>query len=168
MASHITDKEIRKIKQQFLALDEDGCCDIPVSGLKSIMQDPKVNMSEEDINTLIKELDINGNGSIDSCEFLILLSNRRDKELKEVIHKALILRSPIRKEFHAFDANGDGHITSKEFRNVLKKHKGMINDTQLEVMVKDTKKKDGGKIDYDEFILVITNRLLMHNMYGVF
>ena len=44
----------------------------------------------------------------------------------------------------------------------------MINDTQLEVMVRDAKKKDNEKMDYDEFIMVLTNRLLMYNMYGVF
>ena len=168
MASHISEKEIGNIKQHFLALDEEGCCDMPVSRLKGIMQDPNVNMSESDISTLMTELDIDGNGTIDSCEFLILLSKRKDKELKEVIHKALILRSPIRKEFKTFDANGDGYITPKDLRNAMKKHKGMLNDCHVKEMVKDAKKSDGGKIDYDEFILVITNRLLMHNMYGVF
>ena len=168
MASSVTEREIEKIKHQFLALDEHGSCDISVSGIKSLMQDPGLNKSEDEINELIAELDIDGNGTIDSCEFLVLLSNRKDKELKEVLHKAIVLRSPIRKEFKSYDINGDGHITKKEFKSVLKKHKGMINDTQINAMVKDAKKNSDGKIEIDEFVLVITNRLLMHNMYGVF
>ena len=35
-------------------------------------------------------------------------------------------------------------------------------------MIKDAKKAKGGKIEYDEFILVTTNRLMMYNMYGAY
>lgn len=168
MASHITDRQIAKMKQRFLSLDEEGGSDISVGKLKTIMKDPGVDLSEDNINSLMGELDLDHNGTIDSCEFLILLSNRKDQNLKDVVHRAIILRAPIRKEFKKYDANGDGFITVKEFRGVMKKNKDMISDSQLEEMIKDAKKANGGKIDYDEFILVITNRLMMYNMYGAF
>ena len=167
MSSPFSEKEIAKIKRQFLALDKDGCCNIPVSEIRSLLQNTK-KMSEVDIRGLLTELDLDGNGTIDSCEFLVLLSNRKDKELKELIHQAITLRSPIRKSFREFDKNGDGHITKKEFRNVMKKQQGMVSTAQLDAMTKDADKNGDGKIEYDEFILVITNRLLMYNMYGVF
>ena len=168
MASQLTEKEVAKLKQQFLALDDNGSCDISISDLKQFLKDPNLEMSAIDIDALMKDLDLNGNGKIDSCEFLTLLSNRKDKELKDMIHKAIIIRSPIRKAFKEFDVNGDGFITKKEFRNVMKKHKGMVSDAQLEGMIKDANKNEAGKIDYDEFVLVITNKLLMYNMYGMF
>ena len=168
MGSHISDKEILKIKQQFLALDVDGGCNITPVLLRSLLDNPKSIMSENDANDLIKELGLDRNGGMDSCEFLIQLSNRKDTDLKEALHRAITLRSPIRKEFKNLDTNEDGHITPKEFRNIMKKHKGMLSDKQLETMVKEAKKNDAGKIDYDEFAFGITNRVLMHNMYGIF
>ena len=168
MASHITDRQIENMKQRFLSLDEEGKSDIEVAKLKSLMKDPGVDMSEDKIDSLLGELDLDKNGTIDSCEFLIMLSNRKDQNLKDLVHKAIILRAPIRKDFKKFDVNGDGFITVKEFRGVMKRDKDMVSDSQLAEMIKDTKKANGGKIDYDEFILVITNRLMMYNMYGAF
>ena len=168
MASHITDRQIENMKQRFLSLDEEGKSDIEVAKLKSLMKDPGVDMAEDKIDSLLGELDLDNNGTIDSCEFLIMLSNRKDQNLKDLVHKALILRAPIRKDFKKFDVNGDGFITVKEFRGVMKRDKDMISDSQLAEMIKDAKKANGGKIDYDEFILVITNRLMMYNMYGAF
>ena len=168
MGSHISDKEILKIKQQFLSFDVDGGCKITPMLLRSLLENPKSAMSENDTNDLINELGLDRNGGMDSCEFLIQLSNRKDTELKEALHRAITIRSPIRKEFKSLDTNEDGHITPKEFRNIMKKHKGMMSDKQLEAMVKEAKKNDAGKIDYDEFAFGITNRLLMHNMYGIF
>ena len=95
MASHITDRQIAKLKQQFLSLDEEGGSDIAVCKLKTIMKDPGVDMSEDNIDSLLEELDLDNNGKIDSCEFLILLSNRKDQDLKDLIHKAIVLRAPI-------------------------------------------------------------------------
>ena len=74
MASHLTEEEIAKIKRQFLVLDEDGSGELCVSELESILKDPKLKMSQKDVSNLLEEFDIDGNGTINVCEFLILNS----------------------------------------------------------------------------------------------
>ena len=153
MASHLTEKEIAKIKRLFLALDEDGNGELSVDELKSILEDPRLKMSPDDISSLISEFDLDGSGTIDICEFLILMANRKNKDL---IRKAIVLRSAIRKAFKSFDKDGNGYITRKEFKTVMRKCKGRVTEEQLDTMMKKADKNGDGRIDYDEFVMVMT------------
>lgn len=155
MAAHLTEQEIQKIKKQFLALDEDGSGLVTMEELKSIFMDPRLKMTEADIEVLLQEFDIDGSGAIDISEFLVLMSNRKHKALHELFHKAIVLRSAIRKKFEEFDKNGDGFISKKEFRAVMRKS-GNITEAHLEAMVKDADKNNDGKIDYNEFLIMMT------------
>ena len=156
MASHLSEQEIAKLKRQFLALDQDGSGEISSDELTSIFKDPRLKMSEKDIELLLKEFDVDGSGAIDISEFLLLMSNRNKKEIQELVHKAIIIRSAIRKSFKEFDKNGDGFITKKEFKTVMKRQKRTATEAQLNAMVKDADRNRDGKIDYDEFLLAFT------------
>ena len=113
--------------------------------------------TETEIERIMREMDIDGNGSVDIMEFLILMSDRKKKELSDLLRKAIALRASIRKAFKEFDKNGDGFITKKEFKKVVQKRNGVrISAEQLDVMLKDADKNGDGKIDYDEFVLIMT------------
>ena len=76
-----------------------------------------------------------------------------------MIHKAIILKSPVRRAFNEFDKNGDGYISRKEFKNVMRRQKGTfygIGEKQLDAMIAAYDKNGDGKIDYDEFCLGMT------------
>ena len=156
MAAHLSEKEIAKIKRQFLVLDKDGSGEISEDELRGIFQDPRLKMTEEDIDKLFTEFDLDGSGLINISEFLILMSNRENKELKELVHRAIILRSAIRKAFREFDKNGDGWINKKEFKSVMRIQKARMTETQIDAMVKVADRNGDGKIDYDEFLLAMT------------
>ena len=75
MAAHCSEQEIEKLKKQFLALDEDGSGLVTMEELKSIFMDPRLKMSEGDIEVLLADFDIDGSGAVDISEFLVLMSN---------------------------------------------------------------------------------------------
>lgn len=154
MASHLTEAEIAKIKRQFLVLDEDGSGELSVEELASILKDPKLKMSPEDVNNLMKEFDIDGNGTINVCEFLILMANKKNRML---IHRAIIRRTSIRKAFNELDLDGNGYITKKEFKSVMRKQSAKYTEKQMNAMMKEADRNGDGKIDYDEFVLCMTN-----------
>ena len=153
MASHLSEAEIAKIKRQFLVLDEDGSGEISVDELTSILKDPKLKMSPEDVNEMMKDFDIDKNGTIDISEFLILMSNKSHRNL---VHRGIILRTQIRKAFNELDLDGNGFITKKEFKSVMKKQKGKYTKEQLNAMLTEADKNGDGKIDYDEFVISMT------------
>lgn len=159
MASHLSEVEISNLKRDFLDLDEDGSGEISPNELKTILKDPRLKMSDADINNLVKEFDLDGSGGVDVGEFLILMGNRKNKQLKKMIHKAIILKSPVRRAFNEFDKNGDGFISRKEFKDVMRRHKGRYNaigEKQLDAMIAAYDTNGDGKIDYDEFCLGMT------------
>ena len=153
MASHLTEEEIAKIKRQFLVLDEDGSGELCVSELESILKDPKLKMSQKDVSNLLEEFDIDGNGTINVCEFLILMANKKNRKL---IHRAIILRTQIRKAFKELDLDGNGYITKKEFKSVMRKQSAKYSEAQLNAMMADADRNGDGKIEYVEFLLSIT------------
>ena len=160
MASQLSEAEISKLKQQFLDLDEDGSGEITADEFKTILKNPKLKMSEADIDKLLVEYDMDGSGGINVSEFLIMMSNRKNKALKKKIHKAIIHSCPIRMAFNEFDKNGDGFITTKEFKDVMRRQKGRyfgIGENQLDAMVKSYDKDGDGKIDYEEFVFAMTS-----------
>ena len=159
MASHLSEVEISQLKRDFLDLDEDGSGEISSKELKDILKDPRLKMSEAAIDHLMKEFDLDGSGGVDVSEFLILMGNRKNRELKKMIHKAIIMKSPIRRAFNEFDKNGDGFISRKEFKAVMRRQKGRFNcvgEEQLDAMIAAYDKNGDGKIDYDEFVLGMT------------
>ena len=159
MATHLSEVEIGQLKRDFLDLDEDGSGEISSKELKDILKDPRLKMSEAAIDNLMKEFDLDGSGGVDVSEFLILMGNRKNRELKKMIHKAIIMKSPIRRAFNEFDKNGDGFISRKEFKNVMRRQKGRFNcvgENQLDAMIAAYDKNGDGKIDYDEFVLGMT------------
>ena len=127
--AHLSEKEIASIKRMFLAIDEDGSGEISAFELRNILKEKKLQMTEEEIDKFMEEFDGDGNGTIDLCEFVMMMKNRKNKAL---IHKAIVLRSAMRNAFRKFDLNGDGFISKKEFKSVLKKqNRGRLTETQL-------------------------------------
>ena len=153
MVSTLSEKEIEKIKRQFLTLDEDGSGEISPYELTNILKDPKLKMSDDDISELLKGFDIDGNGTIDIREFMIFMSNKKNRDL---IHRAIVLRTQIRKVFNQLDSDGNGYITKKEFKSMMRKQKCRFTETQIDAMLKEADKNGDGKIDYDEFVVSMT------------
>ena len=120
----------------------------------------ELKMSKNDIADLITEFDINRSGTKewDICEFLnmIEVNNFSERKKKELIRKAIIRRTAIQKDFEEFDQNGDGYITTKQFRVVMRRQKVKVSEAEIDAMIQDADYDVNGKMDYDEFTMVIT------------
>ena len=68
MVAALSEQEVQKIKKQFLALDEDGSGLVTMEELKSIFMDPRLKMTEGDIEVLLQEFDIDCSSHSSSYE----------------------------------------------------------------------------------------------------
>ena len=135
----------------------DGDGNISVKEMENMLMAEKIKlrMSEKEIKTLLKDLDKDNDGTIDLEEFMQKVGSGTKKD---VIHKALIKRSGIRKAFEKYDKDGNGVITSEEFRKVVedKYESSRLTSKEVKKLMKEADKNGDGKIDYEEFLKAFT------------
>ena len=149
-------RQITQLKQEFLALDENGDGTISTGELEKLIREvkSKLSLSEKDITKIIYDFDLDGSGTIDINEFLVAMATKKDRD---VLIKAFTNRSAIRKQFVKFDKNKDGFISTKEFKTCLEKTtKTKLTQEQIEKIMRNSDKNGDGRIDYDEFISAMT------------
>ena len=152
----ITDKELEKLQKEFLELDVDGDGTITVEELGKVLRSMRsmLKVSESEIKRVLRDIDKDDDGAISMKEYFSHMKNFNNKYL---IHRALVQRSKARKQFMKFDKDGSGYITMEEIKLVFEERTGgAVSIEQIEAVLKDSDKNDDGKINYDEFVVMMT------------
>ena len=146
--------QVQKLKKEFMALDADGDDTITVAELEKVLRSMrgKLKASEADIKKTIKQIEKDGDGTIDLEEYL---KSRKGKTNQDLIHRALVQRSRVRKEFERFDKDGSGFITKEELMAVIQARAAVtISAEQIDKMMLAS--DHDGLINYEEFVLIMT------------
>ena len=152
----LTNSQIEKMKDEFLKLDVDGNGTITIDELADVLRGlrPHLNVSEEDIVRTLKDIDRDGDGTVDVEEYI---KSRKYKTNMDLLHRALVLRSQIRKEFEDYDQDHSGYITKDELVSVIENRVGItFTKEQTEKIVGDIDSDDDGKLNYEEFVFLMT------------
>ena len=111
-------------------------------------------MSDKEIKKFEKELNIDGDGTIDIEDFFTMIHSGPRRDL---IRNALIQRSGIRKVFQKYDRDGNGVINKDEFRRVVEdKYQAKLLPQQIDIMISEADTNKDGHIDYEEFLKAFT------------
>ena len=149
-------RQINKLKQEFLALSEDGNGSISANELSKLLREVKKrnNLSERDISRILENADKDGSGTIQVHEFLGAIGTKKDRE---IILKAFTNRSAILKQFSLIDKQGKGYITMEEFKHCLETTSNKrISKDKMEIVMQNSDKNGDGKIDFEEFLTAMT------------
>ena len=152
----LTKQQIENVKNEFLLLDVDGDGTITVDELAGVLRSMKTELqaSDKDIERALKDVDRDGDGTIDLEEYL---KSRKYKTNRDLLHRALVTRSKIRKEFEEYDRDHSGYVTKDELIEVIQTRTGVtITLKQTDKIVQDTDCDEDGKINYEEFVLLMT------------
>ena len=110
MVENLTDEKIMEFKAAFELFDKDRNGKITSKELGTVMRGLGQNPTEEELKQMIREVDLDGNGTIDFKEFLCLMVKKmKDTDTEEELLEA----------FKVFDRDGNGFITSHELRNIM-------------------------------------------------
>ena len=144
------------MKRQFLAIDKNGRGKISLYEVEKIWENATSKISLNGIAALITEFNLNGVGKEekDIWEFLNTMSKK--SENKELAHKAIILRSAMRHELTEYEqTDPDGKIDANKFRNGVQSKEVRVSEAQFNGMMKDADFNGEGRIEYDDFSLVM-------------
>ena len=99
MAEHLTEEQTAEFREAFALFDKDGDGTISTKELGMVMNSLGQKPTPQELESMIREVDIDGNGEIDFDEFLTMMA----KKLKETD-----LEEDIREAFRVFDNKNTG------------------------------------------------------------
>ena len=80
----------------------------------------------------------------------------KNKTTRHLIHRALLTRATVRKQFKRFDRDGKGYITEEDIKQFWEELTGgEVAIAQIEETLMDMDKASGGNIDYEGFLTMV-------------
>ncbi|KAB2621436.1 calmodulin-like [Pyrus ussuriensis x Pyrus communis] len=139
----LTEEQIVEFQEAFCLFDKDGDGCITIEELATAVKLLDPNPTEEELQNMISEVDVDGNGTIEFGEFLNLMArkmkeNDADDELKEA--------------FKVFDKDQDGYISPNELRHVMLNLGERLTDEEVEQMIREADLDGDGLVNYEEFV----------------
>ena len=146
---NLSDDKVNEFKEAFDIFDKDKDGFITTKELGDIMKNLGQSPSEAELQDMINEVDIDGNGTIDFQEFLGLMARKmRDTDSEEELVEA----------FKVFDRDGNGLISPNELQHVMTSLGENVTADEVEEMIKEADLDGDGHINYEEFVRMIVNK----------
>ncbi|KAJ7841041.1 calmodulin [Mycena olivaceomarginata] len=129
-----------EFKEAFSLFDKDGDGTITTLELGTVMRSLGQNPTEGELQDMINEVDVDGNGTIDFNEFLAMMAKKfQDTDSEEEIRQA----------FTVFDKDGNGTISVTELQQVMRSLGEKLSDREVEEMIREADTDGDGEINYD-------------------
>jgi calmodulin len=140
---NLTPEQIAEFREAFNIFDKDGDGRITAKELGTVMRSLGQNPSEAELQDMVNQVDLDGNGTIEFDEFLYMMSRQmRDGDTEEDIKAA----------FRVFDKDGDGKITTAELTHIMNNLGEPLTQEEVDEMIAQADTNKDGIIDYAEFV----------------
>ncbi|KAL3874531.1 hypothetical protein ACJMK2_037535 [Sinanodonta woodiana] len=110
--------------------------------MRSLGQKP----TQEELEQMIKEVDKNGNGTVEFSEFVAMMGRMMSSEDKE---------ENLLDAFKSFDRDGNGMISREELKQALISLGDQPTDQQVADMMDEVDLNGDGYINYEEFLKIM-------------
>jgi calmodulin len=113
--------------------------------LGAVLEGLGIKTTITELQSIIHEIDYDGNGTISFEEFVDMMYRRRGTFKNEDDTEIIAL-------FRAFDKDNNGLITAEEMREAFAKFNEDFSEEEIEEMIKDADVDGDGLINYEEFV----------------
>jgi calmodulin len=146
---NLSEEKIAEFRAAFELFDRDRDGTITTKELGTVMKNLGQYLSESELEEMIKQVDLDGNGTIDFKEFLgLMVRKMKDTDTEEELLEA----------FKVFDRDSNGFITSHELRHVMTSLGESLTPEEIEEMIKQADVDGDGQINYDEFVKMMMSK----------
>tara|TARA_B110001450_G_C17343914_1_gene368632 strand:+ start:94 stop:543 length:450 start_codon:yes stop_codon:yes gene_type:complete len=149
MAENLSEEQIAEFKEAFSLFDKDGDQTITTKELGTVMRSLGQNPTEAELQDMINEVDVDGNGTIDFSEFLSLMARKmKDTDTEEELVES----------FKVFDRDGNGLISAAELRHVMLGLGEKLCDAEVQAMISRADDDKDSHINYEEFVKMMMSK----------
>uniref|UniRef100_A0A1W7RAU7 Calglandulin n=1 Tax=Hadrurus spadix TaxID=141984 RepID=A0A1W7RAU7_9SCOR len=145
----LTEEQIAEFKEAFNLFDQNGDGCIEAAELGVIMRSLGQRPTEAELRQMVTSVDVDGNGTIEFDEFLIMMARKLHETDSE---------QELREAFRVFDKDGDGFISATELRLVMTNLGEKLTDEEVDDMIKEADLDGDGVVNYDEFVTILTHK----------
>ena len=143
---YISEEQRKELQDVFDQFDKDKDGKISGKELANAMISMGQNPTEEEINEMMREVDLNQDGKIDFEEFMILMTKSSpDTQTEEEVINA----------FRVFDKEGNGLIASAELKHIMMTIGDKMTEEEADEMVNVADFDEDGMINYEEFVRIM-------------
>ena len=140
------DEKMAILKETFELFDKNADGEITHDELTKFFENTGDKVNKGEIQDMINEVDIEGNGSITFEGFKALMDRKlRDEDIEEEIIEA----------FKKFDQDNNGLIGPEDVFNLLQSFGQDITVNEAEEMVKNVDLDNDGFVNYQEFVKML-------------
>ncbi|XP_002047651.3 calmodulin [Drosophila virilis] len=145
----LTDYELEEFKRAFQILDRDGEGSIQARELGVFMRDLGKVPTESELQAMINQVDLDGNGSIDFEEFVSAMMAKLNTRADEDV---------LREAFSVYDKENTGYIGVDQLRTVMIALKLKPTDEELDELIREGDIDGDGYLNYEEFVQLMNPR----------
>ena len=143
------DPKTRELNEAYKMLDRDKDGLIKYIKLGYVLKSQGFNPTNQELIEMINDVDENEDDKITFEEFLILMHSRLKKE---------DIENELNEAFNAYDKNGKGVISVKEFKRILNTLGDKICEEEVDEIIQKIDPKNKGFIDYKELTKIIVEQ----------
>ncbi|XP_020088138.1 caltractin-like [Ananas comosus] len=146
--SRISQQKRQEIKEAFDLFDIDGSGTIDGKELNVAMRALGFEMTEEQINQMIADVDKDGSGAIDFDEFVYMMTTKiGEKDTREELMKA----------FRIIDQDNNGKISDVDIQRIARDLGESFTLQEIREMIEAADRNGDGEVDANEFITIMKN-----------
>eukprot|EP00753_Platysulcus_tardus_P009369 PLAT2013.1.p1 GENE.PLAT2013.1~~PLAT2013.1.p1 ORF type:complete len:182 (-),score=80.23 PLAT2013.1:119-664(-) len=136
----LTDAQIEELKEAFALFDRAGRGSIDAENLGHVLRSLGQSPTDEEVVEMIKQVDLDGNGSIDFNEFLAMMAAQmRDSDSPDDLRAACrLLECPA------------GGIPLSELVSVLRELEEDVTEEEMEDIIAALEPDEEGNVVYDK------------------
>jgi Ca2+-binding EF-hand superfamily protein len=144
----LSKEQIADFREAFSLFDHDENGSISASELGQVLKALGQNPSKNELSDMINEVDVDGNGTVEFAEFVILMTNKVKEMTKE---------EEISEAFNVLDKEKDNHISVKELKYFMRKVAHIkLSSEEAEAMIEFADSDEDGLVSFDDFLHVVT------------
>lgn len=146
-AAAISSEQMSEFREAFAFFDKDGDGCITAEELSTVIRSLGQSPTPEELRDMVRDVDADGNGTIEFAEFLALMSRKADADAD-----AADPEEELREAFRVFDKDHDGHISKAELRHVMISLGEKLTDDEVDGMIQEADLDGDGLVNFDEFV----------------